>query len=129
MNSQTLSSLIDKAITDALAHRTLRIESSLFESTGIENIHAETQRQPTTFVLITGDDVAAFPATLHYLAALAQAGCQLSVHFSHSACTRVLPTPCIVCCHRCLANRLLIPCHATAIRCCCQPCPITVWQK
>ncbi|MBG6240394.1 MAG: hypothetical protein EKE12_00670 [Candidatus Symbiopectobacterium sp. Clec_Harlan] len=85
MNSQTLSSLIDKAITDALAHRTLRIESSRLESTGIENIQAETQRQPTTFVMITGDDVAAFPATLRYLAALAQAGCLLSVHFSHSA--------------------------------------------
>ncbi|MCW2481507.1 flavoprotein [Candidatus Symbiopectobacterium sp. NZEC135] len=76
MNSQTLSALIDKAITDALARRTLRI---------FENTQAETLRQPTTFVLITGDDITAFPATLRYLAALAQAGCLLSVHFSHSA--------------------------------------------
>ncbi|MCW2475195.1 MULTISPECIES: flavoprotein [unclassified Symbiopectobacterium] len=80
MNRQTLSSLIDKAITDALARRTLWIESLGFEST-----QADIPRQPTTFVLITGDDAAAFPATLRYLAALAQAGCLLSVHFSHSA--------------------------------------------
>lgn len=75
MNSQTLSALIDKAITDALARR----------ATSIDSTQADTARQPTTFVLITGDDAAAFPATLRYLAALAQAGCLLSVHFSHSA--------------------------------------------
>lgn len=80
MNSQTLSSLIDKAIADALARSAERSESMRIERTQAENT-----RQPTTFVLITGDDIAAFPATLRYLTALSQAGCLLSVHFSHSA--------------------------------------------
>ncbi len=80
MNSQVLSSLIDRAITDALARSTERSESMRIERT-----QSEHTRQSTTFVLITGDNIAAFPATLRYLTALSQAGCLLSVHFSHSA--------------------------------------------
>lgn len=100
MNSQTLSSLIDRAITDTLARSARRIESTLIERT----------RQPTTLVLITGDDAATFPTTLRYLAALSQANCLLSVHFSHSA--QALHTRFADALYRLLPQ---VPCqHATA---------------